>query len=92
MPVRKVSVELFTDGSNNAVVRMPGRKFPGVVVQGDTLAYVVARLREIEGLVPEGSADLADVVEEVRAQLESMLDRYERALELANIELPYVKP
>ena len=34
--MERVEVELFTDGSNNAVVRMPGRQFPGVVVQGDS--------------------------------------------------------
>ena len=35
--MERVEVELFSDGSNDAVVRMPGRQFPGMVVQGDSL-------------------------------------------------------
>jgi hypothetical protein len=34
----RVEVELVTDGGNNAVVRMPARSFPGVLIQGDTLS------------------------------------------------------
>ena len=35
--MRTESVEIFSDQSNAAVMRRPGRKFPGVLVQGDTL-------------------------------------------------------
>ncbi|WP_443048847.1 DUF6959 family protein [Streptomyces sp. NBC_00328] len=31
-----IEAELFTDGGNDAVVRMSGRRFPGVLVQGDS--------------------------------------------------------
>ncbi|WP_420709569.1 MULTISPECIES: DUF6959 family protein [unclassified Streptomyces] len=34
--VERVEAELFTDGGNDAVVRLPGRDFPGVLIQGDT--------------------------------------------------------
>jgi hypothetical protein len=30
--------EVLSDVSNNAVVRMPGRRFPGLVIQGDSLS------------------------------------------------------
>ena len=30
-------VEIFSDTTNRAVMRHPGRKFPGSLVQGDTL-------------------------------------------------------
>ncbi|WUT05150.1 hypothetical protein OG802_18845 [Streptomyces sp. NBC_00704] len=33
--MKRIEAELFTDGGNDAVVRMPGRQFPGVLVQGD---------------------------------------------------------
>ena len=38
--VEIVEVELFTAPGNNAIVRMPGRAFPAVLVQGDTLSIV----------------------------------------------------
>ncbi|HCT78032.1 MAG TPA: hypothetical protein DGG94_04065 [Micromonosporaceae bacterium] len=34
----RIEAELFSDGGNNAILRMPGRAFPGIVVQGDTLS------------------------------------------------------
>jgi hypothetical protein len=33
--MERVAAELFTDGGNNPVVRLPGRRFPGVLIQGD---------------------------------------------------------
>ncbi|WP_420709074.1 DUF6959 family protein [Streptomyces sp. NRRL B-1140] len=31
--MERIEAELFTDGGNDAVVRIPGRRFPGVLVQ-----------------------------------------------------------
>ncbi|MFJ2517286.1 DUF6959 family protein [Streptomyces griseoviridis] len=30
--MERIEAELFTDGGNDVVVRMPGRRFPGVVM------------------------------------------------------------
>ena len=35
--MRTESVEIYSDETNRAVLRHPGRKFPGVLIQGDTL-------------------------------------------------------
>ena len=35
--MRSESVEIYSDTTNAAVLRHPGKKFPGVLVQGDTL-------------------------------------------------------
>ncbi len=32
-----IKAELYGQGSSNAIVRMPGRQRPGVLVQGDSL-------------------------------------------------------
>ncbi|WP_373294465.1 DUF6959 family protein [Streptomyces albiflavescens] len=42
--MERVEAELFTDGGNDAVVRLPGRNFPGVLIQGDTLSAAMVRL------------------------------------------------
>ena len=88
-----VDAELFTDGSNNAVVRLPGRRFPGVLVQGDTLAALRADLDEVkkgltEGNITEASESLALVLDDV----DSWLERYIRALGEHGIPLPFVQP
>ncbi len=35
--MRKESVEIYSDETNGPVMRHPGRTYPGVLVQGDTL-------------------------------------------------------
>ena len=35
--MREELVEIYSDASNAAVLRHPERKFPGVLLQGDTL-------------------------------------------------------
>lgn len=41
--MRTEMVEMFSDATNRAVIRHPGRKFPGVLVQGDTLYSLCQR-------------------------------------------------
>ncbi len=36
------SVEIFSDETNRAVMRHPSRRFPGVLVQGDSLYALCA--------------------------------------------------
>jgi len=92
--VERVEVELFSDGGNNAIVRMPGREFPGMVVQGDTLSTLWVDVTEAAD-----SARVAGVPAEVQsgldlltARLGEMLQRYERALNEHGLRKPYVLP
>ncbi len=43
-------VVLLSGPTNYAVVQLPGRKFPGVVIQGDSLHAMVGRLAELQKL------------------------------------------
>jgi hypothetical protein len=45
--MERVEAELFTDGGNNAVVRLPGRRFPGVLIQGDSLSILRSDVAEV---------------------------------------------
>jgi predicted RNase H-like HicB family nuclease len=42
--VEKVLVEVLHQESNFVILRVPGRAFPGVVIQGDSLAGLVDEL------------------------------------------------
>lgn len=37
-------VEIYSDLSNGAIMRHPGRRFPGVLIQGDSLYLLCDRL------------------------------------------------
>jgi hypothetical protein len=83
------SVEIYSDASNMAVMKHPGRAFPGVLVQGDTLHSMVASLRYVIGngdcLPEEAAGRLREVVE----GMEDMLRHYRSVLIANQIPLPF---
>jgi hypothetical protein len=40
-------IEVFSEMSNYAIVRMPGRHFPGCVIQGDSLSVLLNNAEEV---------------------------------------------
>jgi uncharacterized protein DUF6959 len=81
---------LLTPPHNFAVVQLPDRRFPGVVVQRDTLHSLTDRLARAlarpDGLqLDEIQAELEDVHE----MLAEVLRGYESVCSNAGIELPY---
>jgi hypothetical protein len=85
-----IEVEALTAQHNYAVIRLPERKFPGVVVQGDSLSILVENLRRGVELLREGHASdgLGEIVS-VLEFLESAKVGYEAALKAHSIQGPY---
>ncbi|MEV7000481.1 hypothetical protein AB0N62_22715 [Streptomyces sp. NPDC093982] len=85
-----VEAELFTDGGNEAVVRLPGRRFPGVLIQGDSLHVLRSDVAEVvEACERDRLAEAAESAGTVLASLDALLTRYATALERHEIERPY---
>lgn len=89
--MERVEAELFTDGGNDAVVRLPGRNFPGVLIQGDdTLSTLQADVAELVELCAAGDLEEArQVASLLHADLGTMLVRYTEALEAHGISWPF---
>jgi hypothetical protein len=89
------ALELLGRPVNFAVVQLPDRNYPGVVIQGDTLNGLVRRLEEMGNLVksnqPEDVEDLAAEIQMLREQLSAARDYYESTCAERGIELPYPK-
>ncbi|MDT0469517.1 DUF6959 family protein [Streptomyces gibsoniae] len=88
--MERVEAELFTDGGNDAVVRLPGRRFPGVLIQGDSLHILRSDLAEVMEAYERG--DLAEARRStglLLAGLDALLTRYADALEGHGIPRPY---
>jgi len=82
--------ELLTDPINFAVVQLPERKFPGVVVQGDTLNGIVKQLTLIRKLLAANQlSDLSEEIDDLRDQLADVRLHYQRVCAVHGIELPY---
>ncbi len=88
--INKTEVEIFTDPTNYAIVRLPGRKYPGVVFQGDSLSILSEKLGEIFDYAKDiQNEDLIFSLSEVKTQVENILKHYETVLESCGVELPY---
>lgn len=84
------TVRLLSRPINFAVVQIPGRVFPGVVVQGDTLHGLVSRLDEMLQLLDARQLDdLSVELEDMKDQLAEALAHYEQVCADQGIELPY---
>ncbi|MDX3763136.1 hypothetical protein ABZ672_54410 [Streptomyces mirabilis] len=88
--MERVEAELFTDGGNNAVVRLPPRRFPGVLIQGDSLSVIRSEVAEVLEACDQG--DLAGARETaglLLADFDELLARYTAALDAHQILRPY---
>ncbi len=85
-------LEVFSEESNYGIVRMPGRRFPGCVIQGDSLSILVALAEGIcKTLRTIANEQLVGEAEELRDQLQDRLNHYEKVLGEHGIELPYFR-
>ncbi|MFF0286475.1 DUF6959 family protein [Streptomyces sp. NPDC005262] len=86
----RVEAELLTDGGNNAVVRLPGRRFVGLLIQGDSLSTLRSDLAEVVEAFDQGDgAGLAKTAGLLLADLYALLMRYSAALDAHEIPRPY---
>ncbi|MGY4743062.1 DUF6959 family protein [Streptomyces sp. ATMOS53] len=88
--MKRIEAELFTDGGNDAVVRMPGRQFPGILVQGDSLYILRSTVAEMVEACERGDLEeTRDSAGLLLADLDALLMRYETALGEHEIPRPY---
>lgn len=88
--MERIEAELLTDGGNNAVVRLPGRRFPGVVVQGDSLSNLRQAVTEVREACARGdAAEALENADFLLANLDSILERYTDALNGHGIKRPF---
>ncbi|GAB3051967.1 DUF6959 family protein [Stenotrophomonas tumulicola] len=77
----QTTISLYGRLGNHAVVRMPGRRHPGLIVQADTVSGFVSQLQEAQsslraGRLPRADAEmglLITVLQEWYAQIEERL-------------------
>lgn len=83
-------VEIYSDETNRAVLRHPGRKFPGVLVQGDSL-HSLCQLADnaCAGAKNEVEAEHYAELNKLRNALWGYLQHYKAVLGEHDISLPF---
>lgn len=74
-------VEIYSDVSNYAVMRHPGRNYPGILVQGDSLSILCHSADEVRQQFDNGDIEEAlGALDEVRTMLWDRLNHYKAVL------------
>ena len=82
------SVEIFSDETNRAVMRHPGRKFPGILIEGDSLSALCQQADVACAQIARDSAGF-DEANKMRNALWSYLNHYKSTLDEHGIGLPF---
>ena len=88
--MRTEAVEIYSDATSAAVLRHPGRHFPGVLIQGDTLHNLCGSLGEVVAAARlKLDDDLIAELEDVRDQLNALLLHYKQTMVDHQLPLPF---
>jgi hypothetical protein len=90
--MKKEEVEIFSDASNIAVMRHPGREFPGSLIQGDSLHSLLQNVMEAKKEIDGGDAQQAsEILDGVIENLTYRLEHYKKVLKEHGRDLPFVE-
>jgi len=90
--MKTIQIDVLSETVNCPVVQMPGRKYPGLVLQGDSLRNLLDSTEEIcELCASAGGAELSEAASSLREKLAGFVAAYEQAMKDAGRELPYPK-
>ena len=86
------SANILELGANGAVVQLPERKYPGIVVQGDSLSILVSDFEELKkNIAQKDESEIAASLDMIESHLKERLEFYESVLAKHGIPLPYVR-
>jgi len=90
--MERKEIEVFSELSNFAIVRMPGRNFPGSVIQGDSLSILLKHAERVHQMaIGTGSLELIDEAALLRELLAERLEYYEKVITASGFSLPYFR-
>ena len=86
------SAKIISDLTNSSIVNLPGRKYPGLVIQGDSLSNIhsglMTILEDTETKVEKET--FLNILEQAEV-IENHLLNYEKTLKDHSIDLPYFR-
>jgi hypothetical protein len=88
----KQTAHILEIGCNGAVVQLPERKFPGIVIQGDSLSILLSDLEELkQNIGKNDTEEIQTSLDTIESHIRSRLTFYESTLAKHGIQLPYSK-
>ena len=87
-----INVDLLSRAINCPVLKMPERKYPGILIQGDSfksLLGIAERINRVQ--VSNDIEEMKDAIQWLLEESRSYMEAYESAMQLYKLQLPYVK-
>lgn len=93
MTNQHIEIEIFSENINAPVLKLPFRKFPGILIQGDTLKNLSVIAEEIADLCckKNKNEELKELSIFLSDQLQNFVNIYEKTLKSSGLALPYTK-
>lgn len=90
--MERKELEVFSELVNNAIVRIPGRNFPGCVIQGNTVASLLHIAQDLQVRAKlVGDSELIELSDQIVDSLAERLKHYEEVMTAHQLQLPYTK-
>lgn len=90
--MERIEVDLHERG-NAAVLRLPPRRFPGVLIEGDSLSVLREDVELVRAALRAGDLVAArEWAEHLGAELDGLLGHYVAVLDRDAIALPFAPP
>lgn len=86
--MRKETVEIYSDTTNLAVMKHPGRHFPGMLIQGDSLYSLCQSADKICKEIEPTERSYKEA-NELRNRLWSLLTHYKKVLTEHDMKFPF---
>ncbi len=85
-----MELEVYSQSIDRGIIRMPSQNFPGLLLQGETLATLL-RLAKLayEKSQNMTNTELIDTSRELMETIQKLVSHYESTLGKHNIPLPY---
>lgn len=88
-----IQVACYSDAPNGVIVQTPGRQFPGLVFQGDTLKNLYRKAERAIAAFDKGdSQETRDYLLDLVEIIHDKLVHYEIVLKENSMQLPYPDP
>jgi len=88
--IDQTSALILSHVSNSAIVHLPGRKFPAVAIQGDSLSIMLSQAKSFaKFFLNQKDEELYFEALDLAVKLQAHLTHYEEVLEKKGMTIPY---
>lgn len=90
--MKHVNMEVFSETTNCPVLKIPERRFPGILIQGDSLKCILGMVADIEEAHrAHDQVGTSEAIAALKEKLGGYLAEYEEVMNNHGLQLPYSK-